>query len=226
LITIVSGVPRSGTSLMMQMLAAGGMPVLSDHLRPADGNNPRGYFEWEPAKRLLQKPAAILQADGKAVKAISSLLFALPPQYTYRIIFMRRPLAEVERSQAAMIEKLGSKGASLGAEAIISALTAHLKQVEAWLSQRKSIETCPVEYHNLLADPTAEALRIAKFLERPLNIEDMVGQVDPTLYRQREKQRAGPAFLLSPQESSARGATNRRESGQIRLLDDSRETCF
>lgn len=170
---------------MMQMLAAGGMPVLSDELRPADGNNPRGYFEWEPAKRLFQEPAAIAQAEGKAVKAISSLLFALPPQYTYRIILMRRPLAEVVRSQAAMIEKLGTKGAALGTEAMIAALTAHLKQVEAWLSQRKSIETCPVEYHTLLADPSGEARRIAEFLGLPLDVESMARQVDPTLYRAR-----------------------------------------
>jgi len=181
LITVVSGVPRSGTSLMMQMLAAGGMPILADNLRPADGNNPRGYFEWEPAKRLLQEPDSVAQAEGKAVKVISSLLFALQPRYTYRVIFMRRPLAEVVRSQAAMIEKLGTKGAALGEEAMIAALNAHLKQVEAWLSTQKFITTCPVEYHKLLEAPAAEARRVAEFLGLPLDVESMARQVDPSL---------------------------------------------
>ena len=185
MITIVSGVPRSGTSLMMQMLAAGGMPVLADQRRPADINNPRGYFEWEPAKRLLQEPAVISQAEDKVVKAISSLLFALPPQHTYRIIFMCRPLVEVVRSQAAMIGQLGTTGASIGEDAMIAALAAHLKQVEHWLSAQKFISTCLVEYHSLLAEPLAESRRIAKFLGMPLDLEAMARQVDPSLYRAR-----------------------------------------
>jgi len=185
MITVVSGVPRSGTSLMMQMLAAGGMPILSDDLRPADKDNPRGYYEWEPAKRLLQEPAAIAQAEGKAVKAISSLLFALPPQFAYRIIFMRRPLVEIVRSQAAMIQRLGTAGAALGTEAMIAALTAHLRQAELWLSGQKFVTTCPVEYHMLLQDPTGEARRIAEFLGLPLDIEAMARAVAPALYRNR-----------------------------------------
>src|SRR5713101_6438933 len=93
-IVIVSGVPRSGTSLMMQMLAAGGMPVLSDGLRQADPDNPRGYYEWEKIKCLPQEPALIGEAEGKAVKVISSLLFALPAGHDYRVISMLRPLHE------------------------------------------------------------------------------------------------------------------------------------
>src|SRR5579863_8288172 len=95
MITIVSGLPRSGTSLMMQMLAAGGMPVLSDGERQPDSDNPRGYFEWELIKLLPQQPGCIAEAEGKAVKIISQLLFALPPGREYRVIFMQRPLAEV-----------------------------------------------------------------------------------------------------------------------------------
>ena len=68
MIAIVSGLPRSGTSLMMQMLAAGGMPVLSDGERQADTDNPKGYFEWERIKRLPKDPACIVEAEGKVVK--------------------------------------------------------------------------------------------------------------------------------------------------------------
>lgn len=185
MIYVVSGVPRSGTSLMMQMLAAGGMPILADELRAADVNNPRGYYEWEPAKRLLQEPAAIEQAEGKAVKAISSLLFSLPPKFTYRVIFMRRPLEEVVKSQATMIDKLATKGAALPPPAMVAALAAHLKLVDGWLSDKNFITTCPVEYHKLLKDPTSEARLVAEFLGLSLDVESMARQVDPALYRSR-----------------------------------------
>jgi hypothetical protein len=95
MITIVSGLPRSGTSLMMQMLAAGGMPILSDGERQADADNPRGYLEWERIKQLPKDPACIAEAEGKCVKVISLLLLSLPEGHEYRVIFMQRPLAEV-----------------------------------------------------------------------------------------------------------------------------------
>jgi len=186
LITVVSGVPRSGTSLMMQMLAAGGMPILSDGVRAPDANNPRGYFEWEPAKQLFQEPASISCADAKAVKVISSLLLALPPTQTYRIIFLRRPLDEVVRSQEAMLETLGAK-AALGVDRMAAALRAHLKQVETWLAQQSFLAVWPVEYHQLLSDPEGESKRIQEFLGMPLDIESMARQVDTRLYRSRAR---------------------------------------
>src|SRR2546428_444309 len=102
MITIVSGLPRSGTSLMMQMLAAGGMSILSDGERQADLDNPRGYFEWERIKQLPKEPGCIAEAEGKVVKVISQLLLALPAGHEYRVIFMQRPLAEVLASQERM----------------------------------------------------------------------------------------------------------------------------
>ena len=100
MITIVSGLPRSGTSLMMQMLAAGGVPILSDGERVADADNPRGYCEWEKVKLLPKTPDLIAEAEGKAVKVISQLLFSLPLSHEYKVIFLRRPLEEVVASQA------------------------------------------------------------------------------------------------------------------------------
>src|ERR1700689_3053812 len=130
-ITIVSGLPRSGTSLMMQMLAAGGIPVLSDGERVADTDNPRGSLEWERIKLLPQQPACIAEAEDKAVKVISQLLLALPAGHQYRIIFMERPLAEVVASQAEMIRRRGTSGPKLADSVLLAALQAHLNQVNS-----------------------------------------------------------------------------------------------
>src|SRR5215813_2420595 len=103
MITIVSGLPRSGTSLMMQMLVAGGLAALSDGERRADTDNPKGYLEWERIKTLPKDPNCIVEAEGKVVKCISQLLLALPMNHEYRIIFMQRPLPEVLASQEEML---------------------------------------------------------------------------------------------------------------------------
>src|SRR3990167_393038 len=100
MIVIVSGLPRSGTSLMMQMLRAGGMSLLIDDQRPADADNPHGYWEYEPVKRLQHDNSWLPQAEGKAVKVVSALLQYLPPRHTYKIIVMHRPMQEVLASQA------------------------------------------------------------------------------------------------------------------------------
>jgi hypothetical protein len=184
-ITIVSGLPRSGTSLMMQMLAAGGIPILSDGERMPDIDNPRGYCEWERIKQLPKEPGCIGEAEGKAVKVISQLLFALPAGRDYRIIFMERPLTEVVASQAAMIRRLGTAGPPLPSAALIAGLKAHLSQVNAWKTQRSEIEMMLLGYHTLLQDPSGTAQNVQTFLGRGLDVEGMAKQVDPTLYRQR-----------------------------------------
>jgi hypothetical protein len=186
-ITIVSGLPRSGTSLMMQMLAAGGVPILSDGERVADTDNPRGYCEWERIKRLPQEPSCIDEAEGKAVKVISQLLFAVPIGRTYRIIFMERPLPEVVASQAEMIRRRGTSGAAIPEAALIAGLRAHLNQVNAWLAQRSEILVRRQPYHDVLRDPASASQSIRTFLDRELDIAAMTKQVDPSLYRNRTK---------------------------------------
>ena len=115
MITIVSGLPRSGTSLMMQMLAAGGLPVLSDGERKADTDNPRGYLEWERIKQLPKEPSLIAEAEGKVVKVISQLLLSLPDGHEYRVVFMQRPLPEVLKSQDEMLRRRGRMSAAIRA---------------------------------------------------------------------------------------------------------------
>jgi hypothetical protein len=184
-ITVVSGLPRSGTSLMMQMLAAGGMAVLTDGERVADTDNPRGYYEWERIKLLPREPGCIAEAEGKVVKVISQLLFALPPAHDYKIIFMVRPLAEVVASQAEMIRRRGTTGPALPEAAMIAGLQAHLNQVRAWVKNKPNLTVCDVEYHAVLREPPATAQAVQSYLERQLDTDAMARQVDPALFRNR-----------------------------------------
>jgi hypothetical protein len=185
MITIVSGLPRSGTSLMMQMLAAGGMTALTDGERQADSDNPRGYYEWERIKLLPREPSCIAEAEGKVVKVISQLLFALPAGRDYQVIFMQRPLAEVVASQAEMIRRRGTTGAPLPPAALIAGLGAHLNQVNAWLKDKINISVHRVEHHDVLSEPLRTSESIQQFLKCTLDVSAMSQQIDKSLYRQR-----------------------------------------
>ncbi len=190
MITIVSGLPRSGTSLMMRMLVAGGFPALTDEVRMADHDNPTGYFEWEPIQQLTQQPQLMEAAEGKVVKVVSQLLFALPDAHDYQVLFMQRPLAEVLASQAEMIRRRGTSGTAPPQAAISAALAAHLNQVRSWLRaralrERARLSSCDVEYHQLLFDPLRASQMIQEFVKRPLDVDAMSRQVNPSLYRQR-----------------------------------------
>jgi len=185
MITIVSGLPRSGTSLMMQMLAAGGLPFLSDGERKADEDNPRGYYEWERIKQLPREPECIAEAEGKVVKVISQLLFALPRGHDYQIIFMERPLTEVVASQAEMIQRRGTTGPALPPAALLAGLQMHLNQVQAWLKASPHIPVQRVAYRELLGNPLGTSESLAGFLKCPLDATAMAAQVDKTLYRHR-----------------------------------------
>jgi hypothetical protein len=184
-ITIVSGLPRSGTSLMMQMLAAGGMSALTDGERVADTDNPRGYYEWERIKQLPRDPNCIAEAEGKVVKVISQLLFALPTGHDYEIVFLVRPLPEVVASQSEMIRRRGTTGAALSPAALIAGLQAHLNQVNSLLQRRSEIQVFRMPYREVLSDPRKAAEDLQRFLQQPLDIESMARQVDQSLYRQR-----------------------------------------
>jgi hypothetical protein len=187
MITIVSGLPRSGTSLMMQMLAAGGMPILSDGERQADVENPRGYLEWERIKQLPKDPACIAEAESKAVKVISLLLLSLPEGHEYRVIFMQRPLTEVLASQEVMLHHRGTAKPGADASVIAAAFEKNLRAVNAWLDSKSYIKTLRVSYHEVLRDAEDVGQKLIQFLGISLNVEAMTGQVDATLYRNRSK---------------------------------------
>jgi hypothetical protein len=172
---------------MMQMLAAGGLPILSDGERQADVDNPRGYLEWERIKQLPKDPACIAEAEGKAVKVISQLLLSLPPQHEYKIIFMQRPLPEVMASQDEMLRRRGNFNPSEDNTVVTRAFQDHLSDVYAWLNSKPNVKVSRVQYHAVLREPRETAEGIAKFLQVALDVEAMIRQVDGTLYRQRRK---------------------------------------
>lgn len=182
MITIVSGLPRSGTSLMMQMLAAGGMTLLTDFERKPDLDNPRGYLEWEPAKLLPKDPKLIDQAEGKVVKVISQLLLSVPTGRDYKLIFMERPLAEVLTSQDAMLQRRGTTD-KVDHSIMTEAFRTHLQELRAWLEEREDLQLCRMGYRKLVSEPLANAQAVRDFLELDLDVQAMAKQVDRSLYR-------------------------------------------
>ena len=191
-ITIVSGLPRSGTSMMMQMLQAGGLPPLTDDSREPDEGNPRGYYEHEKAKQLRTDRSWVAEAKGKAVKVVAQLLGALPartddgpPQrLDYRVIFMERDLAEVLSSQRKLLALQGKDGADLSDDRLERVFASQVRQVKRYLSARK-IPTLCVSYSDTVRQPQEAAHRVNAFMAELLDEEAMVGAVDAGLYRQR-----------------------------------------
>ena len=185
MITVVSGIPRSGTSLMMQMMSAGGMPVLTDGQRSADDNNPRGYFELESVKSLARNQDVLTQADGKVVKVISSLLPSLPKDFEYRVVFMCRPLEEVVSSQNRMLERLGKEVPLTPTGAVIAAFQEHLGKVRSWLSQQPNIAVLYVDYPAVVQAPEEQIAKICVFLGRELDRAAMIRQIERSLHREK-----------------------------------------
>jgi hypothetical protein len=184
-ITVVSGLPRSGTSLMMQMLQAGGLPVLTDDRRPPDEANPRGYLEYEPVKRLRVDQSWLENAKGRGVKIIHFLLRELPVdgRFAYRVLFMKRPIEEVLASQQAMLERQGKKSAD--AEVLSKTYQDQVRQAEDWLAARSCFRSKPIDYHRVLANPLEVAKDVNAFLNGNLAVEAMAAAVDPNLCHQR-----------------------------------------
>jgi hypothetical protein len=184
-VVVVSGLPRSGTSMMMKMLEAGGLPILSDGLRAADADNPEGYYEFERVKQLDKGDTAWLsEAEGKAVKVISALLPHLPPSYHYRVIFMNRRMAEVLASQRKMLARRGERTDVDDAQLAVI-LEKHLRQVKQWLSTQPHFRLLEVDYNAMLTDPRPFISRVNRFLDGLLDEERMVAVVNPSLYRNR-----------------------------------------
>ncbi len=184
-ITVVSGLPRAGTSMMMQMLEAGGLPALTDAARGADEDNLRGYYELEAVKRTKQDSSWVQGALGKTVKVIYLLLKDLPADYEYRLVFMRRNVDEVVRSQQAMLARRGEKGAEIPASQMAAMFQRELDRFDQWLARQPGFQVLDVEYRAVIDDPQGQARRICGFLGQPLDIDAMAAAVDPALYRQR-----------------------------------------
>ncbi len=187
-ITIVSGLPRSGTSMMMKILESGGLTPLTDSLRTADTDNPRGYYEFERVKQLPKGDTAwIPEAQGKAVKVIAIFLAHLPTEYDYRIIFMRRAMPEILASQREMLIRRGEDPHKISDEELAQLYEKHLRHVNSWLNNQSHIQRIDIQYNHLLQNPRQEIERLNQFLGDTLDLEKMVQVVDPSLYRQRQQ---------------------------------------
>ena len=188
-IVVVSGLPRSGTSMMMKMLGAGGLGLVTDRVRGADDSNPEGYFELEAVKDLdktaIRDVRWLAEARGRAVKVLSALLPYLPETYNYRVILMLRPLPEVIASQNTMLARAGEATDVIPLADLTTQYEMHLRKTRALLANRPCFETLIVEYGDVLADPRAQADRVTRFVGRGLDVTAMAGAVDERLYRNR-----------------------------------------
>lgn len=183
---IVSGLPRSGTSMMMRMLKAGGVPLVEDGVRVADDDNPHGYFELEAVRALRDKHEWLAQAKGRVVKVVSQLLFDLPDTYEYRIVFMRRHIDEILASQRQMLIRSG-QAAPTGDDAEIRLLSIrHLNEVIDWLASRSNMKVLYVNYGR--AGEPRTIGQIAELFDLDLDRAAMQAAIDTSLYRNRHGQ--------------------------------------
>lgn len=184
-VIIVSGLPRSGTSMMMKMLAEGGLNIVTDAIRYADDDNPNGYFELETVKLLPEGNFIWLQnAGGKVVKVISSLLEYLPSQYSYNVIFMERELKEILASQKKMLLNR-NESSKLDDSEMELQFRNHLTAVKAWLVRQPNIEVLYVNFNSLILEPKLWCDRISKFIDVSVDIDRMLSVPNEKLYRNR-----------------------------------------
>ena len=190
-IVVVSGLPRSGTSMAMRMLEAADLPIVADGLREADEDNPKGYFELERVKDLAQESDWdwLQDARGKAIKIISYLLKELPEGHNYKVVFMRRDLREVLASQAKMLDRRGETSQT-DDERMVELYENDLWKAGYQLKNNSRFETLMVSYRDVLDDPMEQAQRINVFLGGGHDVEKMASAVDPKLYRNRAEQLA------------------------------------
>jgi len=185
-ITIVSGLPRSGTSMMMKMLEAGGLQPLVDNIRKADQDNPNGYYEFEPVKKLTKGETSWLpDARGRVVKIIATLLPYLPEVYHYRVVFVHRDLLEILASQKQMLINKGEAPDKVSDDELGRIFRKHLTQVKQWISDHPNVRCIDVDYNRLIQDPIPEIARINDFLGSSLDEKKMASVINADLYRQR-----------------------------------------
>jgi len=193
-VVVVSGLPRSGTSMAMKMLDAAGMELVVDNIRIADEDNPKGYYEDERVKDLANSEDTrwLGAARGKVIKVVTSLLNYLPQDYAYRVVFMRRNLHEVLASQAKMLERRDEESHT-GDDELLDMYQAHLEKVGFQLRFRKNFEVLYLDFADVVRDPLVQARRMADFVGGGLDSERMAGAVDASLYRNRRTNDGGIA---------------------------------
>jgi len=184
-IIVVSGLPRSGTSMMMKILSEGGLSIVTDELRTADEDNPNGYFELESVKQMaVGNVAWLTDAGGKVVKVISALLEYLPSAYSYKVVFMEREIKEILASQRKMLARRNETSQIDDAE-MEAQFRKHLAVVKPWLVRQPNMEVIYVSYNALMSDPEPHCRRVLDFVGLDLDLSKMVAVPSKELYRNR-----------------------------------------
>jgi Sulfotransferase domain len=186
-IIIVSGLPRCGTSMMMQMLEAGGISIVSDHIRKPDEDNPRGYYEFEKVKEIKKNSGWLNDCLGKAFKIVSALLYDLPKDRKYKVIFMERNLEEMIASQNVMLDRQGIKHDGISDQDMAKKFEKHLRKIAKWLANQRNIDTIYINYNEAIQNPHENAKRVNNFLGNRLNVNNMINVVEKSLYRQKTR---------------------------------------
>jgi len=184
-VIVVSGLPRSGTSMMMKAIHAGGIDPIIDHIRKADEDNPKGYYEFEPVKKTKEDASWLQNASGKVVKMVYRLLYDLPAAYEYRVIFMQRDLKEVLASQNIMLERSGKTGGAIPDEQMQALFKNELVKCEKWLAQQPNFKVLYINHRDMINRGTTLVQKINDFLDGGMDTSAMASTVDPTLYRNR-----------------------------------------
>ncbi|MCI0497101.1 MAG: sulfotransferase domain-containing protein [Thermoplasmata archaeon] len=184
-VTVVSGLPRSGTSMLMKMLEAGGIEPLTDNVRTADVDNPKGYFEFERVKRLPEDTAWLPEAKGKAVKVLAELVTKLPEGYEYKIIFIRRNINEILASQKKMVVRRGGDPDAVSDEELRQLFNKYLGILRSWIEGQPNVDVLYVNYNEIMMDPAEAIAAIDEFMGGDMDTEAMREAVDSELYRNR-----------------------------------------
>jgi len=172
--------------MAMKILEAGGIPPLTDHVRTPNEDNPKGYYEFERAKKLKEGDTAWLpEARGRAVKVIAALLPHLPSKYEYRVLFMRRKMEEILASQAMMLENRGEES-KVDDDTMGRLFANHLQQVRGWMNSQPNLLYLDLDYNEIIVDPVPYVRQINQFLGGHLDEEKMIAVIDSSLYRQRK----------------------------------------
>lgn len=186
-VIVVSGLPRSGTSMMMKAIDAGGIEPMIDHIRKADVDNPKGYYEFEPVKKTKEDASWLTDAPGKVVKMVYRLLYDLPADYQYRVVFMHRDLTEVLASQKKMLERSGKAGGGVPDAQMAALFTAELQKCEKWIAEQLNFKVLYISHRDMISDAPAQVEKINAFLDGGLDTDAMAQTVDPSLYRNRNQ---------------------------------------
>jgi hypothetical protein len=185
-VTVVTGLPRSGTSVLMQILEAGGMEILTDNIRTSDEDNPKGYYEFEAVKQTKKDASWVANAVGKAVKMVYRLLYEMPKEYEYRVIFTRRNMDEVLQSQKIMLERMGNNEQGISDEKFAEMFKKDLAKIDEWIEEQDNISVISVNYKDVIENPQEQCRKINEFLGGGLDVEKMPLVVDACLYRNRK----------------------------------------